>query len=86
MKKEYKMSAARQQELQDELTYLKTVREKEVAELIKEARGFGDLSENSEYDEAKNEPGPSSTPASRSWRTFCFMSSSSTRARARPTP
>ena len=55
MKKEYKMSAARQQELQDELTYLKTVREKEVAELIKEARGFGDLSENSEYDEAKNE-------------------------------
>ena len=28
MKKEYKMSAARQQELQDELTYLKTVREK----------------------------------------------------------
>ncbi len=57
MKREYKMSAARQQELQDELTYLKTVREKEVAELIKEARGFGDLSENSEYDEAKNEQG-----------------------------
>ncbi len=57
MKKEYKMSAARQQELQDELVYLKTVREKEVAELIKEARGFGDLSENSEYDEAKNEQG-----------------------------
>lgn len=38
-------------------TYLKTVREKEVADLIKEARGFGDLSENSEYDEAKNEQG-----------------------------
>ena len=36
---------------------LKTVRVKEVAELIKEARGFGDLSENSEYDEAKNEQG-----------------------------
>ena len=35
MKKEYKMSAARQQELQDELTYLKTVREKEVADLIR---------------------------------------------------
>ena len=32
------------------------MREKEVAELIKEARSFGDLSENSEYDEAKNEP------------------------------
>ncbi len=39
------------------MNYLKTVREKEVAELIKEARSFGDLSENSEYDEAKNEQG-----------------------------
>ncbi len=57
MKKEYKMSETRLQELKDELTYVKTVREKEVAELIKEARGFGDLSENSEYDEAKNEQG-----------------------------
>ena len=57
MKKEYKMSAERKEELQKELTYLKTVREKEVADLIKEARGFGDLSENSEYDEAKNEQG-----------------------------
>lgn len=55
MKKEYKMSAERKEELQKELTYLKTVREKEVADLIKEARGFGDLSENSEYDEAKND-------------------------------
>ena len=49
--------AERKEELQKELTYLKTVREKEVADLIKEARGFGDLSENSEYDEAKNEQG-----------------------------
>ena len=57
MKKEYKMSEERHQELKDELNYLKTVREKEVAELIKEARGFGDLSENCEYDEAKNEQG-----------------------------
>ena len=57
MKKEYKMSEERHQELKDELNYLKTVREKEVAELIKEARGFGDLSENSEYDEAKTEQG-----------------------------
>ena len=56
-KNEYKMSEARLQELKDELKYLKTVREKEVAEQIKEARGFGDLSENSEYDEAKNEQG-----------------------------
>jgi transcription elongation factor GreA len=57
MKNEYKMSQARFDELSDELNYLKTVREKEVADQIKEARGFGDLSENSEYDEAKNEQG-----------------------------
>ena len=57
MAKEYKLSSERLKELQDELNYLKTVREKEVAELIKEARSFGDLSENSEYDEAKNEQG-----------------------------
>ena len=57
MEKEYKMSAARAQELQEELNYLKTIRSDEVAEQIKVARGFGDLSENSEYDEAKNEQG-----------------------------
>ncbi len=57
MAREYKLSSQRLKELQDELNYLKTVREKEVAELIKEARSFGDLSENSEYDEAKNEQG-----------------------------
>ena len=57
MAKEFKLSAERLQELQEELTYLKTVREREVAEQIKEARSFGDLSENSEYDEAKNEQG-----------------------------
>ncbi len=57
MAKEYKLSAARIEELKEELNYLKTVREKEVADQIKEARSFGDLSENSEYDEAKNEQG-----------------------------
>lgn len=41
--------------LQDELENLKTVVRNEIAEKIKIARGFGDLSENSEYDEAKNE-------------------------------
>lgn len=41
--------------LQDELHYLKTVKRKEVVEAIRVALGFGDLSENSEYDEAKNE-------------------------------
>ena len=57
MAKEYKLSPERLKALQDELVYLKTVREKEVADQIKEARSFGDLSENSEYDEAKNEQG-----------------------------
>jgi transcription elongation factor GreA len=55
MPKEYKLTSIRLQELEQELQYLKTIREKEVAEQIKEARSFGDLSENSEYDEAKNE-------------------------------
>ena len=53
----YKMSEERLQELNDELHYLQTVREKEVAQQIKEARSFGDLTENSEYDEAKTEQG-----------------------------
>ena len=53
----YKLSEERLAELKEELKYLQTVREKEVAELIKEARSFGDLSENSEYDEAKTEQG-----------------------------
>ena len=41
--------------LEDELENLKTVRRKEVAERLKEAIALGDLSENSEYDDAKNE-------------------------------
>ena len=53
----FKMSQERLDALKDELYYLETVREKEVSELIKEARSFGDLSENSEYDEAKTEQG-----------------------------
>ncbi len=57
MAKQYKLTPQRLEELQEELNYLKTVREREVAEQIKEARSFGDLSENSEYDEAKNEQG-----------------------------
>lgn len=57
MAKEFKISTLRLKELEQELFYLKTTREKEVAEQIKEARSFGDLSENSEYDEAKNEQG-----------------------------
>lgn len=57
MAKEFKMSQKRYDELRAELEYAKTTRADEIAELIKEARGFGDLSENSEYDEAKNEQG-----------------------------
>ncbi len=45
------------QMLKEELEYLKTTKRKEIAEAIKTARAFGDLSENSEYDEAKNEQG-----------------------------
>lgn len=41
--------------LEDELSFLKTIRRKEVSEQIKTARGLGDLSENSEYDEAREE-------------------------------
>ncbi|MDE6149429.1 MAG: transcription elongation factor GreA [Ruminococcus sp.] len=43
--------------LEADLDYLITVRRGEVAEKLKEARSFGDLSENAEYDEAKNEQG-----------------------------
>lgn len=57
MSKVFKLTQESMDKLQEELKHLKTVREREVAEQIKEARSFGDLSENSEYDEAKNEQG-----------------------------
>jgi transcription elongation factor GreA len=41
--------------LREEISYLSTTKRREVAERIKEAREFGDISENSEYDDAKNE-------------------------------
>ncbi len=49
------LTAEGKQALEDELTMLKSVKRKEISEKIKVAIGFGDLSENSEYDEAKNE-------------------------------
>ena len=55
MAKEYKITSLRLADLEKELTYLKTTREREVAAMIAEARSYGDLSENSEYDAAKNE-------------------------------
>ena len=54
-KQEIIMTAEGYDELQKELTELKTVKRANIADKIKTARGFGDLSENSEYDEAKNE-------------------------------
>ena len=57
MEKEIVMTYAGLRAIEEELEMLKTVKRKEVAEKIKIARGYGDLSENSEYDEAKNEQG-----------------------------
>ena len=53
--KKIRISAEGLEELQKRLEYLKNVRRQEVAQQLKEARSFGDLSENAEYDEAKNE-------------------------------
>lgn len=53
--KKFPMTAAGKQKLEEELHQLKTIKRKEVVERIKIARGFGDLSENSEYDSAKEE-------------------------------
>lgn len=53
--KKFPMTEAGKQKLEEELEHLKTVKRKEVVERIKIARGFGDLSENSEYDSAKEE-------------------------------
>ncbi len=55
MAKEFKITELRLQDLERELNYLKTTREREIAAMIAEARSYGDLSENSEYDAAKNE-------------------------------
>ena len=55
MAKTFKVTEDGLKKLQDELEKLKTVGRSEIAEKIKIARGYGDLSENSEYDEAKNE-------------------------------
>lgn len=57
MAKEIKLSQQSLDNYKEELEFLKTTRADEVAEQLKEARSFGDLSENAEYDEAKNEQG-----------------------------
>lgn len=55
MAKVIQLTKAGLEKLQNELEQLKTVGRTEIAEKIRVARGYGDLSENSEYDEAKNE-------------------------------
>lgn len=55
MHKEIALTPAGQAKLEEELRHLETVRRREVGERIKEAKEFGDISENSEYDDAKNE-------------------------------
>lgn len=55
MAKSILLTSEGMKKLEEELEQLKTVRRKEVSEKIKVALSFGDLSENSEYDEAKNE-------------------------------
>ena len=55
MAKTVKLTEDGKKKLQEELEYLKTAGRTDIAEKIKTARGYGDLSENSEYDEAKNE-------------------------------
>ncbi len=57
MADEFLLTQSAVDELKAELKYLRTTRRNEVAEKIKEAKSFGDLSENSEYDEAKSEQG-----------------------------
>lgn len=55
--KEYPMTQSGYEKLQEELEHLLTTKRPEVVEKIKVARSFGDLSENSEYDAAKDEQG-----------------------------
>ncbi len=55
MNKEIALTPEGQQKLEEELHFLETVKRREVGERIKEAKEFGDISENSEYDDAKNE-------------------------------
>ena len=55
--KQFPMTLAGKAKLEEELNMLKTVKRPEVVERIKIARSFGDLSENSEYDSAKEEQG-----------------------------
>jgi transcription elongation factor GreA len=55
MHREIALTVDGQRKLEEELLFLETTRRREVGQRIKEAKEFGDISENSEYDDAKNE-------------------------------
>jgi len=55
MHKDIALTVEGHQKLEEELHFLETTRRRQVGERIKEAKEFGDISENSEYDDAKNE-------------------------------
>lgn len=55
MSRQSEITAEGLKKLEEEIEYLSTVRRREVSERIREARDFGDISENAEYDDAKNE-------------------------------
>ena len=57
MANDYVLTEEGKQKLEEELRYLETEKRVEIGERIKVARSFGDISENSEYDDAKNEQG-----------------------------
>ena len=70
MAKEVVVTHEGYKKLEEELDTLKTVKRSEIAEKIKVARGYGDLSENAEYDAAKEPHSSGMTPYSvSSWRT-----------------
>ena len=70
MAKEVILTREGYEKLKQEIEFLSTEKRREVADRIRTAREFGDIAENSEYDDAKNEQALSST-ASRSSRSGC---------------
>lgn len=55
MSRQSVITAEGREKLREEIEYLSTVKRREIADRIKEAREFGDIAENAEYDDAKNE-------------------------------
>ena len=82
MGSDYILTPEGREKLEQELHYLETEKRAEVGERIKVAREFGDISENSEYDDAKNEQGMERLVSPRSTR-FSLRPRSSIRRRSR---